>query len=59
MNKLLVMNKIKPTISRDLNVIAKPWTALEEDNIAFLLPTPKCTNCIKPVLMLELSKTDT
>jgi hypothetical protein len=36
-----------------------PWTILEEDYIAFLLPAPKCTNCNKLVLMLELSKTDT
>jgi hypothetical protein len=35
------------------------WTALEEDYIAFLSPAPKCTNCIKQVLMLELSKTGT
>jgi hypothetical protein len=34
------------------------WTTLEEDNIAFLLPAPKCSNCIKQVLMLELSNTD-
>jgi hypothetical protein len=34
------------------------WTTLEEDHIAFLLPTPKCTNCIKQVLMLKFSKTD-
>jgi hypothetical protein len=31
---------------------------LEEDCIAFLMPAPKCTNCIKQVLMLELSKTN-
>jgi hypothetical protein len=28
---------------------------LEEDYITFLIPAPKCTNCIKQV---ELSKTD-
>jgi hypothetical protein len=32
------------------------WATLEEDYIAFLLSAPKCTNCIKQVLMLELSK---
>jgi hypothetical protein len=26
---------------------------------SFLLPAPKCTDCIKQVLMLELGKTDT
>jgi hypothetical protein len=35
------------------------WTTLEEDFIAFLLPDPKCTNCTKQVLMVELSNTDT
>jgi hypothetical protein len=35
-----------------------PWTTLEDDYIAFLLPAPKCSNCIKQVLMLELSKTN-
>jgi hypothetical protein len=35
------------------------WTTFEEDYIALLLPAPKCTNYIKQVLMLELSKTDT
>jgi hypothetical protein len=34
------------------------WTTLEEGYIAFLLPAPKCANCIIQVLMLELSKTD-
>jgi hypothetical protein len=34
------------------------WATLEEDYIAFLLLAPKCTNCIRQVLMLELSKTD-
>jgi hypothetical protein len=35
-----------------------PWTTIEEDHIAFLLPAPKSTNCIKQVLTLVLSKTD-
>jgi hypothetical protein len=26
------------------------WTTIKEDYIAFLLPAPKCTNCIKQVL---------
>jgi hypothetical protein len=34
------------------------WKTLEEDYITFLLPAPKCTNCINQVLMLQLSKTD-
>jgi hypothetical protein len=37
----------------------RPWTSLEEDHTAFLLPAPKCTSCIKRVLMIDLSKTDT
>jgi hypothetical protein len=36
----------------------KAWTTLEEDYIAFLLPAPKCTNCNKQVLMLELSRAE-
>jgi hypothetical protein len=43
----------------ELRSMSGPWTTLEEDHIAFLLPAPKCTNCIGQVLMLELSKTDT
>jgi hypothetical protein len=34
------------------------WTTLEEDYIAFLLPAPKCTSCIKQVLLLEPIKKD-
>jgi hypothetical protein len=47
---------------RQMNTVDIPlldsWTSLKEDYIAFLLPVPKCTNCIKQVLMLELSKID-
>jgi hypothetical protein len=30
-----------------VSVRLPPWTTLEEDYIAFLLPAPKCINCIK------------
>jgi hypothetical protein len=41
-----------------VNFFAISMDNLEEDYKAFLLPAPECTNCIKQVLMLKLSKTD-
>jgi hypothetical protein len=53
------MRAVSQLLIRILLQSVGAWTALEEDYKAFLLPAPKCTNYIKQVLMLELSKTDT
>jgi hypothetical protein len=51
--EISIHKKIAPTGNNLLHnkqtnfpVAMSPWTTLEEDYIAFLLPAPKSTNCI-------------